>query len=119
MTVRPVGDAPAALQAGKTVPLATGRFAAPLQFPFAFDLSTADLSVEYQGVVDVESFDTLDLIVSARWDTDGTAATRGPDDLVGRGSLLKRGSRDGSSWTKPVVELQGRGMAGRLLTGGK
>ena len=55
-----------------------------LSFPFSFELSTADRSVEYQSV-ERSAYDTLDLIVSARWDTDGVAATRGPE-AAARGS---------------------------------
>ena len=118
VTVRPAtSDGAAALQAGKVVPLATTRYANP-SFPFQFQLTTADLTEEYKAL-DVTSYDTLDLLVSARWDGDGVAATRGPDDLVGRGLLKKNGSRDVTQWRAASVQLQGRGLTGRFLTGGK
>ena len=116
ITVRPAApEGGAALQAGKVVPLATARFAAPLSFPFTFKLTTVDLTAEYATM---GAYDQLDLTVSARYDGDGVAATRGPDDLVGRGLLKKNKSQDPSQWQSAYVELQGRGLTGRLLTGG-
>jgi len=118
VTVRPAEATAGALQAGaKVVPLATARFAAPISFPFAFTLTTSDLTAEYAGV-EGSAYQALDLTVSARLDGDGVAATRGPDDLVGRGLLRKVGSLSPSDWQAAAVELQGRGLAGRLLTGG-
>lgn len=118
VTVRPAAaNGMSALQAGKVVPLATKRFAAPLLFPFQFELTAADLTEEYRDA-DPSSYDSVDLLVSARWDGDGVAATRGPDDLVGRGLLRKLGSSDKEQWSGASIELQGRGLAGRLLTGG-
>lgn len=107
-----------ALQAGKVPPLASKRFQGPLSFPLDFVLTNDDLTVEYADVP-VGSYERLDLLVSARYDTDGVAATRGPEDLVGRGSVSKRGSSDPSTWMTPAIELQGRGVTGKLLTGGK
>lgn len=52
------------------------------------------------------------LVVSARLDTDGLASTRNATDLVGQGTV----AADGTTVTVP---LQGRGFAGKLLTGGK
>ena len=49
--------------------------------------------------------------------SDGTAATRDPDDLVGRGLLEKTGKTDASLWRKAEVVLEGRGLTGRILTG--
>jgi hypothetical protein len=51
------------------------------------------------------------LIISARLDTDGIAATRDPNDLVGR-ALWVSGTHD-SVLTLP---LQGRGIAGKFFT---
>ena len=119
VTVRPAEAGGGALQAGtKVVPLATARVAAPIAFPYKFQLTEADLTDEYKSI-ELSSFKNLDLLVSARFDGDGVAATRGPDDLVGRGLLRKAGSSEPTSWKPAVVELQGRGLTGRLLTGGK
>ena len=119
VTVRPAEAGGGALQAGtKVVPLATARVAAPIAFPYKFQLTEADLTAEYKSI-ELSSIKSLDLLVSARFDGDGVAATRGPDDLVGRGLLRKAGSIEPLRWKPAVVELQGRGLTGRLLTGGK
>jgi hypothetical protein len=56
-----------------------------------------------------------DLIVSARWDSDGVAATRSPEDLVGR-ALWK--SQGGGADATVEVQLTGRGAFGKFATGG-
>ena len=123
VTVRPIQEpnAPAAGPPGATgkfaPPLAAARFAGPLTFPYEFELSTKDLTEEFASV-DPALYMARDLTVSARFDTDGVASTRGPDDLVGRTTLRKDGSAAAASWPAVVVELQGRGLTGRLFTGG-
>tara|TARA_B110001452_G_scaffold251178_1_gene240014 strand:+ start:440 stop:1093 length:654 start_codon:yes stop_codon:yes gene_type:complete len=103
--------------AGKVPPLATARFASPIAFPFEVRLNAEEhLTPEFAGVPR-EEWAGQDLTISARWDTDGTAATRDPDDLVGRGLLEKTGKTDASLWRKPAVMLEGRGLTGRILTG--
>ena len=104
--------------AGKVPPLATVRFASPIAFPYEVQLRNSDLTPEFAGVPR-KDWETQDLIFSARWDTDGTAATRGPDDLVGRGVVEKFGKLESSQWRRAEVVLEGRGLTGRLLTGGK
>ena len=54
-----------------------------------------------------------ELTVSARLDSDGTAATRSPEDLVGRGvaKVPRQGPRE-----RAEVVLTGRGIAGRFAT---
>ena len=104
--------------AGKVPPLATARFASPIAFPYDVQLRSADLTPEYAAVPPKE-WQQQDLTISARWDTDGTAATRGPDDLVGRGLLEKFGKPESGAWRRAEVVLAGRGLTGRLLTGGK
>lgn len=103
--------------AGKVPPLATARFAAPIAFPFEVRLTAGEhLTPEFAGVPRDE-WGGQDLTLSARWDVDGTAATRDPDDLVGRGLLEKTGKTDASRWRKAEVVLEGRGLTGRILTG--
>lgn len=98
----------------KQPPVAAARFSCPLQFPFAFELKApADLTAEYTGA-GAAVLASQDLIISARLDTDGIAATRDPDDLIGRGGLVKQGSVSG--WAPVAIELQGRGLTGRVLT---
>ena len=101
--------------AGKVPPLAAARFPGPLTFPYKFELRTDDLTPEWSSTPASE-WQTRDLIVSARLDTDGVAATRQPEDLVGRSEIRKAGAQSG--WTGADVELQGRGLTGRVLTGG-
>ena len=104
LTARPKGGLGPV--AAKRVPL-SGR----VPFPLAWELSEADTLPDAPPFA---SWCSLQLLVSARLDTDGVAATRNPEDLVGRGEaeLERRGV-----WRRPVVlPLQGRGLAGRLVT---
>jgi len=79
VTVRP---APlSSLSAGKVPPLATARYSGPISFPFDFELTTADLTEEYLGAPE-STWIGQDLLVAARLDQDGKAATRDPNDLV-------------------------------------
>lgn len=119
ITVRvvPANNVGLYVNAGKVPPLAAARFAAPT-FPYSFSLMLDSLTPEFSSVPRAE-WEGQDLIVSVRLDTDGVAATRDPGDLVGRGMLLKAGNADQKFWTPAVVELQGRGLTGRLLTGGR
>jgi len=105
---------------GKPPPVLAARFAAPITFPFEFSLTMDNMTEE--GAALSEGGATTspslwwkndDLIVSARWDSDGVAATRSPEDLVGRG-LLSRRSKD-TNGTLTVL-LQGRGSFGKFAT---
>ena len=88
---------------GKSPPVLIARLADVKEFPVQFSLTQKDVAVEgdwwFQD----------DLVVSARLDSDGVAATRDPNDLVGRG-FYKRGEESVS------VELQGRGIGGKFIT---
>jgi hypothetical protein len=106
---------------GKPPPVLAARFENPT-FPFEFTLSSpneltmegasADGNPTSSPVMDPERFwwKRDDLIVSARWDSDGVAATRSPEDLVGRG-FLKNGD------DSVQVILTGRGAFGKFATG--
>jgi len=99
---------------GKAPPVLSARFASP-KFPFDFDLSSKWLTPEGASVVEGKDIDDVwwrgeDLIISARLDSDGVAATRDPTDLVGRGIYI---AKDDS---KVSIELQGRGMFGKAVT---
>lgn len=110
---------------GKAPPVLAARFAAP-KFPFEFALTARDLTPEgaaaggaggATGVAAGPSWGAPwwagePLIVSARLDSDGVAATRDPTDLVGRGTCASAG--EGSVVT---LELGGRGLFGRAVTG--
>eukprot|EP00588_Corethron_pennatum_P008666 CAMPEP_0194271638 /NCGR_PEP_ID=MMETSP0169-20130528/5377_1 /TAXON_ID=218684 /ORGANISM="Corethron pennatum, Strain L29A3" /LENGTH=190 /DNA_ID=CAMNT_0039014035 /DNA_START=30 /DNA_END=602 /DNA_ORIENTATION=- len=116
ITCRPdtIDDVPRAIldgSRGKPPPVASARFAAPLDFPFRFEIDTSNLTPE--GAADSEGgerwWKDKNMVVSARFDSDGVAATRDPGDLVGR-SIYKSGGSEAS------VELQGRGIGGKFAT---
>ena len=96
---------------GKPPPILTARFQPVSAFPFRFQLTRNDLTPEAEG--DWWKADTA-WVVSARYDTDGVASTRGPDDLVGRTvlSLVGDGNRDCGK-----LVLTGRGAFGKFATG--
>ena len=114
---------------GKPPPVMAARYENPT-FPFEFTLSSpTDLTIEgastqetaASGAATAASLEDVDpnqfwwknddLIVSARWDSDGVAATRNPEDLVGRGIWKARDSA-------AKVTLTGRGAFGKFATGG-
>ena len=102
---------------GKAPPVLAARFADP-KFPFAFTLTSENLTPEGASVVEGSSsawWKSDDLVVTARLDSDGVAATRDPNDLVGRGYYSSNSSRDAVT----VLELQGRGFFGKSVTGKK
>ena len=114
ITARPAkaADVPRAIldgSNGKPPPCLAARI--PLtsdSFPYEFSLTDLDLTPE--GASSAESgrwFDGIDLVVSARYDTDGVAATRDPTDLVGR-AIARR--------DPIVIQLKGRGFGGKLVT---
>ena len=101
---------------GKPPPVLAARFAKP-SFPFSFSLTDDNLTAEGMAASSSSSstktfwWENDDLIVSARWDSDGAAATRSPEDLVGRG-LLRRKIDD----SVVVVQLEDRGAFGKFAT---
>ena len=108
---------------GKPPPVLAARIENP-SFPLDISLVVPrDLTVEGASStnasgdgkqLDIDNLWWLkeDLIVSARWDSDGVAATRSPEDLVGR-TVWKNGE------AKVQLELGGRGAFGKYVTGGK
>ena len=101
---------------GKPPPVLAARFSDP-QFPFQFSLTSDNLTPEgasaVEGDPDKVWWSKEDLIVSARLDSDGVAATRDPNDLVGRGYYSSK-TQDAS-----MIELQGRGLFGKAVTSKK
>jgi len=112
---------------GKPPPVLSARFANPT-FPFEFTLTSQNFTPEGASIVsegDAATEDGTtndvwwsgeDLIVSARLDSDGVAATRDPTDLVGRGIYSANKAAAGSVVS---VELQGRGLFGKSVTGAR
>lgn len=103
---------------GKPPPVLASRIPNPV-FPYDFTLSTLDLTPEGAFGLDVSRgkywFEGENMVVSARWDTDGIASTRDPTDLVGRSQYFASAKDDGE--TMVTVELVGRGLAGKMVTG--
>jgi hypothetical protein len=104
---------------GKSPPVLAARFPmSPLSsFPLDFALTASHLTPE--GAANGNNDDTLfwwqvdGLVVSARYDSDGVAATRDASDLVGR-AVAKKDTAAGV-----VIELQGRGLFGKAVTNKK
>lgn len=107
---------------GKPPPVLAARFENPT-FPFQFELGSKALTMEgisnESGTAAMEDpklqnvwWNKENLVVSARLDSDGVAATRSPEDLVGRG-FWKNGD------TCVEVPLTGRGAFGKFATGAK
>lgn len=101
----------------KDPPILTKRLApVAASFPQDFSLSAeADSTPEGKALLKEWQSGRLPLLVSARLDQDGVAATRSPDDLVGQSSSS---FKDGS-WEKVQITLQGRGVAGKFITTGR
>ncbi|KAL7551837.1 hypothetical protein ACHAWF_015027 [Thalassiosira exigua] len=116
---------------GKPPPVLSARFSNP-SFPFEFTLTSQNYTPEgaskvvggggvgdegttaTSGKADEVWWEGDDLIVSARFDSDGVAATRDPTDLVGRG--IYSATAGGSS---VPIELVGRGLFGKSVTAKK
>ncbi|KAL3931002.1 MAG: hypothetical protein SGARI_004317 [Bacillariaceae sp.] len=138
VTVRPdtPDNVPAAILSGtrgKPPPVMAARFASP-KFPFDFELvapqnltpegaaassgssGTADNPAALQDISSLWWAKDDNLIVSARWDSDGVAATRSPEDLVGR-AVFRRSAGAASSSGTVEIKLEGRGAFGKFVTG--
>jgi hypothetical protein len=106
VTLRPVGRSPPI--AARRVPLAD--LSAPL-FPLSLTLTPADALPDAPPL---EAWQNApQLLVSARLDVDGVAATRNPEDLIGRAAAQRAA---GGGWEGAPVLLVGRGLAGRFAT---
>ncbi|KAL3770143.1 hypothetical protein ACHAWO_007734 [Cyclotella atomus] len=119
------------LFAGRPPPVLTARY--PITsgsndaFPFIFQLTESDVTAEGAYIDENEEMKAIkywwkndNLVVSVRFDSDGIAATRDPDDLVGRSFSFVGDKGDGSRpfrYDKDVeVQLQGRGIGGKFIT---
>mmetsp|Transcript_32192 Transcript_32192/g.35666 ORF Transcript_32192/g.35666 Transcript_32192/m.35666 type:complete len:253 (+) Transcript_32192:27-785(+) len=103
---------------GKPPPIFAVRIPNPT-FPVTFQFTTSDITPEGRGSDNNNSnywFESnTDLILSARWDTDGIAATRDPTDLVGRTIVSSKNINNSNDDTISVL-LTGRGFTGKLVT---
>jgi hypothetical protein len=94
----------------KRLPFAKGSEAFPLEVTVS---ASEDLTPEGQELkAQWTKAGGLPLVISARLDADGVAATRDPQDLVGRAVVKKV---DGK-WEDGQIDLQGRGVAGKFIT---
>lgn len=119
VTVRPdVGVFQSAILNNKPPPVLTKRIEkiSPSSFPYQFTISS-DADSTPEGVASYAKWSSgkTPLLISARVDEDGYAATRGPNDLVGKGKSSY--DKASASWSKASIELVGRGVAGKFITG--
>jgi hypothetical protein len=114
ITLRPVGRGPP-LAARRVALASLPQGGGAAVFPLRLLLGPADALPDAPAAADWRA--APQLLVSARLDVDGTAATRDPDDLVGRGAAPGAGAQGGgAAWGEAAVTLVGRGLAGRLAT---
>jgi hypothetical protein len=98
----------------KPPPILTSRTAAPFQFPLTITLNgQTDLTPEGLGLQSQWQSGKVPLVISARLDVDGVAATRNAEDLIGKAIVSKDGS---GTWSGCNIELEDRGIGGRIVT---
>ncbi|MDB4430392.1 hypothetical protein N9140_00375, partial [bacterium] len=117
---------------GRPPPVLSARYPNPT-FPYEFRLTSQNYTPEgasssssiiEEGNNDDNNnngvwWEDEDLVISARFDTDGIAATRDPTDLVGRGLYIKKKKMDDNENNVVSLELQGRGLFGKSVTAKK
>jgi hypothetical protein len=97
----------------KAPPVLTKRIPGPVKFPVEFTLDYSNDATPEGQVTFGTWADKKALLLSARWDDDGVAATRSQDDLVGKAVAdpLSKGQ-----WGKVNIEMTDRGVGGKLVT---
>ena len=96
----------------------TKRVEGNIDFPYQYTISeTKDFTEDVNLKHDQWASGTLPLLVSVRYDTDGSAATRDDTDLVGKG--ISEFDKDANKFKSADVVLEDRGIGGRLVTGRK
>jgi hypothetical protein len=97
----------------KSPPVLTKRISPISNFPIEFSLDEEEDSTP-EGIATAKDWKSGNnpLLISVRLDSDGVAATRSPEDLVGQGSV----SLVNSNWERAEISLQGRGVAGKFIT---
>ena len=99
----------------KPPPLLTSRTAAPFTFPLDVTLNgQTDLTPEGLGMQKQWQTGKVPLVISARLDVDGVAATRNAEDLIGKAIVNK--DKATGQWTGCSIELEDRGVGGRIVT---
>jgi len=117
VTVKPdIGVINAQILNIKVPPIMTKRIPASLlSFPYTYTIDEVKDATE-EAAASKSRWEKGDvpLIVSVRYDNDGVAATRSPEDLVGKG---ESSFISGDEWSKADVQLSDRGIGGKLVTG--
>mmetsp|Transcript_23300 Transcript_23300/g.22458 ORF Transcript_23300/g.22458 Transcript_23300/m.22458 type:complete len:105 (+) Transcript_23300:298-612(+) len=98
----------------KPPPILTSRTTAPLSLPIEIILSDDNITPEGLEIVKEWQSGITPIVVSARLDADGIAATRNSEDLVGK-TITKKDELSGE-WRGCSIELQDRGFGGKLIT---
>jgi hypothetical protein len=98
----------------KPPPILTSRTAGPFSLPVEIILSGEnDITPEGQLIAKQWQSGKRPIVVSARLDADGVAATRNAEDLVGKSIATKD---DGGVWKGCEIELTDRGVGGKFIT---
>jgi hypothetical protein len=97
----------------KNPPVLATRITSIESFPYAFTI-TDEKSSTPEGINTAAQWKSgaLPLAVSARLDSDGVAATRSPEDLIGQG----KAKFVNGNWEDVKITLEGRGVAGKFIT---
>lgn len=98
----------------KPPPILTSRTPSPYTFPLAITLSAAnDITAEGLEIQQQWQSGKASIVVSARLDADGIAATRNAEDLVGKSITSKN---ENGEWVGCQIELSDRGFGGKMIT---
>lgn len=98
----------------KPPPVLTSRTAGPFEFPVEIVLtSPSDMTPEGQEIAQQWQSGKSPIVVSARLDSDGVAATRNAEDLVGKSITSKS---ENGEWAGCRIELTDRGVGGKFIT---
>lgn len=98
----------------KPPPILSSRTAGPFTFPVEIALSAAnDMTPEGLEIAKQWQSGAKPIVISARLDTDGVAATRNAEDLVGKSISSKNGAGE---WKGCQIELTDRGFGGKMIT---
>jgi hypothetical protein len=110
-----VGFINAQIRNFKPPAILTSRTQAPFSFPKEIVLNgQADLTPEGLGLQSKWQAGKQPLVVSARLDVDGVAATRNAEDLIGK-ALVSKDTASGK-WIGCDIDLEDRGLGGRIVT---
>lgn len=98
----------------KPPPILTSRTPSPYTFPLAITLSAAnDVTAEGLEIQQQWQSGKAPIVISARLDADGIAATRNAEDLVGKSIASKN---EVGEWVGCQIELSDRGFGGKMIT---